>query len=77
MRDCTCHPADNPPKPCPHRYALALCKMEAAERPLGFLDLCKAAFGLRCALGMCGGRVDRNEHGEIGWRCDTCHTFKK
>lgn len=77
MRECTCHPADNPPKPCPGRYAASLCKMEAAERPLGFVDLVKSAFGLRCVLGMCGGKVDRNEHGEIGWRCGRCYAFKK
>lgn len=28
-RICTCHPADNPPKPCPRKYALSECR-EAA-----------------------------------------------
>ena len=77
MRECTCHPADNPPKPCPGRYALSLCKMEAAERPLGFIDLCKTLFGLRCALGSCTGQVDRDENSQIGWRCARCYAFRK
>lgn len=25
-RPCTCHPDDNPPKPCPQRYALSECE---------------------------------------------------
>ena len=28
-RPCTCHPNDNPPAPCPRRYALSECR-EAA-----------------------------------------------
>jgi hypothetical protein len=30
-RSCTCHPDDNPPRPCPKRYALDECR-EFAER---------------------------------------------
>lgn len=29
-RICTCHPNDNPPRPCPRRYALSECR-KAAE----------------------------------------------
>ena len=25
-RPCTCHPNDNPPVPCPQKYALSECK---------------------------------------------------
>lgn len=25
-RSCTCHPDDNPPSPCPRKYALAECR---------------------------------------------------
>lgn len=25
-RACTCHPDDNPPKPCPQKYALTHCR---------------------------------------------------
>ena len=28
-RPCTCHPDDNPPKPCPKRYALSDCRAAA------------------------------------------------
>jgi hypothetical protein len=30
-RPCTCHPDDNPPRPCPQKYALTECR-EAADR---------------------------------------------
>jgi hypothetical protein len=29
-RTCTCHPDDNPPVPCPRKYALAECRAAAA-----------------------------------------------
>ena len=28
-RPCTCHPDDNPPKPCPQKYALSECRATA------------------------------------------------
>jgi hypothetical protein len=28
-RSCTCHPDDNPPVPCPQKYALSECRHEA------------------------------------------------
>ncbi len=31
QRDCTCHPDDDPPVPCPRKYALSDCR-EAAQR---------------------------------------------
>lgn len=31
-RPCTCHPDDNPPRPCPQRYALSECRA-AADSP--------------------------------------------
>lgn len=34
QRPCTCHPIDNPPKPCPRRYALSECR-DAAIRARG------------------------------------------
>jgi hypothetical protein len=32
VRPCTCHPDDNPPRPCPQKYALADCRA-AADQP--------------------------------------------
>lgn len=26
VRSCTCHPDDNPPRPCPQKYALTHCR---------------------------------------------------
>jgi len=28
-KGCTCHPDDNPPVPCPRKYALTDCRMDA------------------------------------------------
>jgi hypothetical protein len=28
-RPCTCHPDDNPPRPCPRKYALTDCRLAA------------------------------------------------
>ena len=33
-RQCTCHPDDNPPQPCEHRYAFRDCADAAEERYL-------------------------------------------
>ncbi len=33
-RHCTCHPNDNPPQPCEHRYAFRDCADAAEERYL-------------------------------------------
>ena len=38
-RPCTCHPDDNPPRPCPKRYALNECK-DFAERGAAELVAC-------------------------------------
>ena len=32
-RTCTCHPDDNPPVPCAHKYALADCRAAATKAP--------------------------------------------
>lgn len=37
-RPCTCHPDDNPPVPCPRRYALSECRLAAAEAARRALD---------------------------------------
>lgn len=29
---CTCHPSDNPPRPCPQRYAYSECVAASAIR---------------------------------------------
>lgn len=34
-RDCTCHPDDNPPKPCAQQFALTECRAVAVSRPNG------------------------------------------
>lgn len=31
---CTCHPSDNPPRPCPQRYAYSECVAVAAILPV-------------------------------------------
>lgn len=28
-RNCTCHPSDNPPRPCPRKHALSECRLTA------------------------------------------------
>ncbi|MGE5523422.1 MAG: Lar family restriction alleviation protein [Rhodospirillaceae bacterium] len=33
-RPCTCHPDDNPPAPCPRKYALSECRKAAQEPPM-------------------------------------------
>lgn len=30
-KPCTCHPDDNPPRPCPRKYALSECRKAASE----------------------------------------------
>ena len=32
MRTCTCHPDDNPPVPCPRKFALSDCRRAARLR---------------------------------------------
>lgn len=34
-RQCTCHPADNPPHPCSQKYALQACREAENTRPIG------------------------------------------
>lgn len=34
-RSCTCHPDDNPPVPCPRKFALTDCRQSAAAFGLG------------------------------------------
>jgi hypothetical protein len=31
-KPCTCHPDDNPPRPCPRKYALTECRRAADTR---------------------------------------------
>ena len=33
-RRCTCHPDDNPPRPCPRKYALTHCRAADLHRRL-------------------------------------------
>jgi hypothetical protein len=41
---CTCHPEDNPPVPCPHKYALDECRRAAkAAGDLAMIDRSKVA----------------------------------
>lgn len=32
-RACTCHPGDNPPRPCPRKFALSECRKAALSTP--------------------------------------------
>lgn len=34
VRACTCHPSDNPPQPCPQKYALTHCHAAAIAKAL-------------------------------------------
>lgn len=45
--NCTCHPDDNPPKPCPRKHAYSECV--AAARNLGGCNIC----GERLHMGCC------------------------
>jgi len=38
QRSCTCHPSDNPPTPCPKRYALAECLAASEQAVAGEPD---------------------------------------
>lgn len=38
QRPCTCHPDDNPPRPCPRKFALEECRAAAVERRDRFND---------------------------------------
>lgn len=37
-RPCTCHPDDNPPRPCPRKYALTECRKAAGNDASPILD---------------------------------------
>ena len=34
MRPCTCHPDDNPPVPCPQKFAFSECVADAERKAL-------------------------------------------
>lgn len=38
-RECTCHPDDNPPRPCPRKFALSDCRKAAAQVAPEVVDL--------------------------------------
>ena len=44
-RACTCHPSDNPPVPCPQRYALSECRAAAGEQPGATEAVCRTCGG--------------------------------
>ena len=51
-RPCTCHPDDNPPVPCPQKYALSECRAAApAPEPWawGWEDVTRDGREIRCA----------------------------
>lgn len=53
-RPCTCHPDDNPPVPCPGKYALSECR--AAASVVGGCHVCSGGarkYGDPCALSNC------------------------
>lgn len=35
-RECTCHPDDNPPSPCAHKYALRDCRISDIARRIRY-----------------------------------------
>lgn len=43
VKPCTCHPSDNPPVPCPQKYALRECREAAAADEIDRLTLALAA----------------------------------
>jgi len=48
VRPCTCHPDDNPPVPCPRKYALTECRDAASVRSTG--EKCVRCGGSRVIL---------------------------
>lgn len=42
-RTCTCHPDDNPPRPCPRKYALHECRDAELTRLRAELERVRAA----------------------------------
>lgn len=46
-RPCTCHPDDNPPRPCPRKYALSECRKAAAKSGGGYA--CTNCAGAGCS----------------------------
>lgn len=55
-RPCTCHPDDNPPKPCPRKYAYSECveAAKAAESETVSGSVCPACGGTRKAVSKTG-----------------------
>lgn len=60
-KSCTCHPDDNPPVPCPQKYALTECRAAAAPAPVE-CALCKAG---NVAIAHAGGKGLM--HGDPYW----------
>lgn len=42
-RSCTCHPDDNPPRPCPGKFALSECRAAATGRAEGLEEALRVA----------------------------------
>lgn len=40
-RQCTCHPGDNPPRPCPRRFALSECREHSKQPTAEDIDRCE------------------------------------
>lgn len=49
-RTCTCHPFDNPPIPCPRKFALSACRIAALEHELAAAQ----AVIIQLRMGTCG-----------------------
>lgn len=50
-RACTCHISDQPPVPCPHKYAITECRAAAhAQRVKEIAVTCILGFGFGLAL---------------------------
>ena len=74
-KPCTCHPDDNPPRPCPHKYALSECWRAALHRELNAVP--DAPPGYRHELVKIGEgqeqQVILNEASKRLLECDACH----
>lgn len=64
-RPCTCHPDDNPPKPCPKKYALSECRAagEDARDAARYRWLREhKRYRLACVLDLHGWKASGEDH---------------
>jgi hypothetical protein len=71
-RKCTCHPDDNPPRPCPRKFALTECRKAAAQpRAPGEFDVLVKALTWFAEERHNGGRNSEAIPGYVIWDAST------